>query len=111
MESINFKELSKFEDDGGWGVVYTALLVTDDNKEETIKAMNECKMMGFLRDGTEVVDILKIVENVKGDEGRMDMLIVLNNFGVNPVVRTYKCPDIKWIEDFVVNFKDDYITE
>lgn len=109
MENIKFEDLSKFEDNGGWGIVYTALIVTDNDKESTIKAMNECKLMGLLRDGTEVIDILKIVENVKGERGRSDMLIVLNNFGVNPVARLTNCPDVKWIEDFVKNFKADYI--
>lgn len=105
MDSIFFGELRGWEDDTHFGVIFTALLVDDDNKAETIKAMNDCKLNGFLREGTYVTDILHVTGNVKND--RKDCLIVLNNFGVNPIARL-NMPDIKWIEDYIVNFADDF---
>lgn len=105
MENVQFTDLTAYI---GKAVVMTALRV--DDKVETMQQMNDCNLVGILKDGNEVTDILRIVENVKGEEGRQDVLLLLKNFDVNPIARL-NMPDVKWVEDFVENFKRDYIAD
>lgn len=90
-------------------VVMVALAFDADKKDELISQMNGVFTEdGLLQDGSKVVDIEKIEGNILGDEGRTDVLIHLDKFAVNPMVRITKWRDVKWLEDFIVNFAGDY---
>lgn len=93
-------------------VVIIALKFEPEKKAELIAQMNEIFTEdGLLQDGAKVVDIEKIEGNILGDEGRTDVLIHLDKFAVNPVVRIMKWRDVKWLEDYIENYRSDYGVE
>lgn len=90
-------------------VVMVALAFDADKKAELIEQMNETFTEdGLLQEGSKVVDVEKIEGNVLGENGRTDVLIHLDKFAVNPMVRIAKWRDVKWLEDFIVNYAGDY---
>ena len=90
-------------------VVMVALAFDADKKAELIAQMNEIFTAdGLLIEGAKVVNVEKIEGNILGDKGRTDVLIHLDKFAVNPVVRIMKWRDVKWLEDFIENCRADY---
>ena len=106
--SIDFNDVADFYKENP-AVVLMELDVSNDKKEDLIRDMNEYYQdVGLLCNGTEIVDIIKIDGNVLGDKGRADILLQLNKFDVAPLVRIMRCPDIKFVDDFLVNYREDY---
>lgn len=104
---MKFSELNKTKK---IGVVMVALEFEEDQKDDVIKQMNEVfTETGLLTDGTKVINIEKIEGNVLGSKSRTDVFIELDKFGVSPMVRIMKWRDVKWVEDFVVNYANDYV--
>lgn len=104
MKKINFSELPNYI---GKGVILTGVIYEDN----LIQMANEdFKESGFIKNDDEVIEIYKIDGNVKGDEGRSDLLLVLKIgvLSIDPIKRISEYPFIKWVEDFIENYKEDY---
>lgn len=104
MKNINFSELPNYI---GKGVIFTGV-VYEDNLAQI--ATDDFKESGFIKNEDEIIEIYKIDGNVRGDEGRSDLLAVLK-IGVSsldPIKRISEYPFVKWVEDFIENYKEDY---
>lgn len=103
---MKFEDLSSLKTPA---VVMTGLIFEPDEKDALIAQMNEVFTEdNLLQEGAKVTDVERIEGNVLGDEGRTDVLIHLDKFAVNPMVRITKWRDVKWLEDFIANFGSDY---
>lgn len=103
---MNFVDLQNLKTPA---VVMVALAFDAGKKAELIEQMNKVFTEdGLLEDGAKVIDVEKIEGNILGDEGRTDVLIHLDKFAVNPMVRIAEWRDVKWLEDFIVNYASDY---
>lgn len=53
--------------------------------------------------------VYKILDNVKGDDGRTDWLVEFpENVNFNPMARLMFGDMLKWTEDFIANYHNDY---
>lgn len=106
----NFTDLASL--DSAKYVVATGLSI--DDMAETLSQMNEhFAESKLLLNGCKIVSIEKIGQNIKGDAGRTDWLLELSTSvaDVSPLKRIMDWPWVKWLEDFIANYKDDYIQE
>lgn len=62
--------------------------------------------------GKRLIAAYRITGNIKGEDGRTDYLLVFDNpeTQFNPIARM-TIDGLKWLSDFVVNYKSDYIAE
>lgn len=109
--TISFEDLmtsDKFDNSNSAVIVAT---IFDDN--EDWEAVNDflANQLGFSK-GKNLIGVRRITDNVLGDEGRTDNLLVFDNEDVpfNFMARL-RFPDIKWTSDFIDNYKKDYIEE
>ena len=105
LESIPFSEVRGLKDVET--MVWTGLLL---KKAELPEVEAFLKEKGLLSAGT-LVDAKNISGNVDEDKDhRIDVVLFFKDavFG-NPVVRLFM-DGLKWTSDFVVNFRDDYVS-
>lgn len=108
METIHFREINKSEP------VMAIVALQAESKAETIKQMNEFfNRTDVFKFGSklEITDMKRIVGNVLGEEGRTDYLLVFNKNPeryVNGLRRIAVCTDLKWIDDYLTNYSNDY---
>lgn len=62
---------------------------------------------GFLPKGIKILGMHKIAGNVKGDDGRTDVLFVTQKTSFNPIARL-RIEGLKWTSDFIANYAGDY---
>ena len=108
MKTIEFSEITKkFECCDANTLVITGLIATDEDKKDIEDFFNA---EGLFPEGGEVINLYKIGGNVKGDEGRTDILIEHNAPKVNVYVRLAMAERIglKWTSDFIDNYGQDY---
>ena len=113
LGKISFTDLKdgnyEFREDVN-AVVITSLMVDpktplDELQEE---ATNFFQGVGFVTDDSYVVQMLRITDNVLGDDGRHDYIVVFDKDPEFNYAARFRVPDIKWICDFVVNYRDDF---
>lgn len=92
-------------------MVMVALAYDEKNKDSLIKEMNDLftQELKLFNEGCKIVDIEKVSDNVKGKNGRTDVVLHLSAFNVNPLARL-RFPDLKWTEDFLSVCARDYIS-
>lgn len=92
-------------------MVMVALSFDEKNKDELIKEMNAffTQELQLFNEGCKITSIEKVSDNVKGKEGRTDVVLHLSEFNVNPLARL-RFPDVKLTEDFLANYASDYIS-
>lgn len=106
IERISFEDLQNIDDSH---LIFTGLLVIEENYDDTIKAMSEF-FIGSSLSTKNVVSLKRIDGNVLGDDGRHDYLITFEDGNkINPIVRVGLGTDVKWVSDFVINFVEDYV--
>ena len=109
IKTVDFKDVENYND--GNTIVWTALALKGEDgdvlKKEMTKFFTE---EGFFLNGTEIIEICKIGGNVKGNRGRSDALLVLNQFDVNCLKR-FAFDGLTWTEDFVVKYAKDFGVE
>ena len=65
--------------------------------------------IGLIEQDAEITNVQHIAGNVKGDEGRYDIMLTISGKGIiNPIVRL-QVDGLKWLSDFVDNYREDYI--
>ena len=116
MKTIHFSQLAELNNQTH--VAFTGLKI-DDTSEQGINDLKAeanalFEELGIFKDGVAVSDILYITGNALGDEGRHDYVFELTNgsiANISPQARIRQMPDLKWLDDFIVNYKDDYFVE
>lgn len=98
-QSINFRDLNKYI---GNGVIFMGITDSDDFTPEAVTDLFE-----NFEWHNKVVEIRKVEENVLGDEGRTDWLCIFDG-AINGIRPMPLMQDVKWIEDFIDNYKGDY---
>lgn len=102
LDTISFSEIKgKYNDSNSF--VILALLASKQDKDEIETWLKE---IGFLGQNVKILKMFDISGNVKRD-GRQDVLFVVDKPEFNPLVRL-RTNDIKWTDDFIVNYKQDY---
>lgn len=110
MKQITFNEVVKNYNDNN--SVVLCGIIPDCTAEDVENFFRQTK---FIPEEKKVVDIMHLSDNVKGDEGRSDILVVLTEEGMcNPMVRLMLSagggPAIKWTSDFIDNYACDYLS-
>lgn len=101
-DTIPFNELETYNDSNSF--VWMGLLYESKDLLDIEKFLKEEK---FLSPTAKIINVLRIVENIKDKESRVDMLFVTEPTVLNPIARiTIK--DLKWTSDFIVNARKDY---
>lgn len=107
MKEIEFKDLKNYNDNNS-----VVLLGMEATVEDVNKFFKEVK---FFTNGKECVELAHLSDNVKGDDGRYDLLVITNEEGsFNPIVRlmlNHGGVPVKWTSDFIDNYKEDYISQ
>ena len=108
-DSIHFKELEeldKFNDRNSAVLLGMEFEEGDDFSELNDFLVNK---IGFSK-GKNLIGVHRILDNVRGDDGRHDWLLEFDNEDVsfNCMARLRYGRDLKWTSDFVVNYEDDY---
>lgn len=115
MKSIHFSQLAELNDQTH--VAFTGLAIDDTSEQgiNNLKAIINASLeeMGVFKDGVAVSNILRVAGNRLGDEGRRDYVFELTNgtiANISPLKRIREMPDLKWLDDFIVNYEKDYFT-
>ena len=105
FQPISFRECKNLSD----SVCVVMLGIIFNNTEDEIKQVDEFfHDINLIPDTSHVTDLRTISGNVRGKEGRTDAVIMFDSCTPNPMARLRYGRDIKWVSDFVVNFKNDY---
>jgi len=108
MKQIKFSELVNYDDNNSFII---AGIDPDLTVEEADNFFHETQ---FLNDETHVLDIIRLSDNVLGDEGRTDLVFVVNKYGMNPMIRlNFRMSGlaVMWTSDFKDNYAKDYISQ
>lgn len=84
---------------------------TEEEASSLVKKITEFfQGIGFFGSSLSAVAVSKILGNVFGEEGRSDLLVHLSGdlSETNPLKRMGVANWVKWTEDFVVNYSEDY---
>lgn len=107
MKEIEFKDLKNYNDSNSVMLLGMEASVEDVN--------NFFKEVGFFRNGKECIELAHLSDNVKGEDGRYDLLVITNTEGdFDPIVRlklNFGGVPVKWTSDFIDNYKEDYISQ
>ena len=105
-DTISFDELGKFNDTNSAVLMAITLENDDDITNLNNFLSNE---LGFSK-GKNLIGVHRILDNVKGDEGRTDYLLEFDNDDVqfNYIARLRFGRNLKWTSDFIDNYKRDY---
>lgn len=110
-DPIAFEDLmtsDKYNDSNSAVIVATIF-----NENEDWQSVNDiiANQIGFSK-GKNLIGAHRITGNILGDAGRSDYLLEFDNEQVqfNPFARL-QFPDIKWVSDFINNYKSDFIEE
>lgn len=109
--SINFEDVSSLDNINH--LVFTGLAL-EQNDTDTIQQIedffNEQRL--FEHGNRSILGMRRILGNVLGDKGRHDWVIDFEECpgnNINPLVRLkLSNMGIKWVDDFVDNYKQDY---
>lgn len=106
-KEIKFKELANYNDSNS--VVWTSLIMRDEDLSEMDVFFHD---LGFIKEDKHLVDWKHISDNVRGDNGRSDILLIFDNPNsqFNPIVRLQLGYELKWTSDFINNYSQDYIS-
>lgn len=106
---ITFAELRNFESNS---IVLTGLLLGDEDLPALDNFLHEGT--GLFPEGLNVVEVRHLSDNVLGDEGRSDIVVIFDGEGFpNPMVRLQLRMagwGVMWTEDFLYNYAKDYIS-
>ena len=105
MKEITFAELKKFDDSNSSVMIG---VTPDCTPEEVDGFFHEMK---FYNDDQHCVELYHLSDNVRGKDGRSDILVVhTGGAHGNPMARLALCNMLKWTSDFIDNYAEDYIS-
>ena len=111
ISTIPFDELlttKKFSDSNSAVMTGLKLDGTEDWSDFDDFLANRAKFSS----GKHLIAAYRITGNIKGEDGRTDYLFVFDNpeTQFNPIARM-NINGLKWLSDFIVSYKSDYIAE
>ena len=105
MKEITFAELKNFNDSNSSVIVG---VTPDCSPEEIDDFFHEA---GFYNDDQHCVELYHLSDNVRGSEGRSDILVAHSGGAPgNPMARLRHTSMLKWTSDFIDNYAGDYIS-
>ncbi len=108
MKEIKFSDLRNYTENNS--VVLTGI-TPDTTASEVDEFFHET---GFFDETQKVTEVCHLSDNVLGEDGRSDLLIVFSGDKCgNPMVRlklNMSGLGIKWTSDFIDNYAKDYIS-
>ena len=105
MKEITFAELKKFDDSNSSVMVG---VTPECTPEEVDDFFHEA---GFYSDDQHCVELYHLSDNVRGSEGRSDILVVhTGGTPGNAMARLTLAAMLKWTTDFIDNYAEDYIS-
>lgn len=115
MKRISFREVTELNNDSRY-LVWTGLELpsTEEGLDQLKNDMTEFFVkQNLIPEGICVSNLNHISGNVREHTGdyRKDVLIKFSeNTTINPMVRLeMSMSGLKWVSDFIVNFKNDYL--
>ena len=108
MKQIPFSELRNYDDDNSF-------IVAGINPDLTVEEADEFfHKTNFLNDETHIQEILRLSDNVLGEEGRTDLVFVVNQYGMDPMIRLgfrFGGLAVMWTSDFKDNYANDFVSQ
>lgn len=116
MKSIHFSQLAELNSQTHVAFIGLSLDDTSERGINALKALVNASLeeKGVFKDGVAVSNILFIEGNRLGEKGRHDFVFELTNgtiANICPFQRIRCMPDLKWLDDFIVNYEKDYFLE
>lgn len=115
MKTIHFSKLAELDDSKHVAFVGLRIDNRDDASIASLKELVSDTLTdrGVFLNGVRVKEIFAIGGNVLGDEGRSDFVFELTGSvaDISPLKRIRVMPDLKWLDDFIVNYEKDYESE
>ena len=113
LRSIPFAELASNETLHATTIALVGVTAPTSEEEASslVKQITEFfQEIGFFGSSLSAVAVSKILGNVLGEEGRSDLLVHLSGdlSETHPLKRLGVADWVKWTEDFVVNYSEDY---
>lgn len=99
---VPFLELRNYTDSNSF--VWAGLTFEPDAKDEIEAWLKEIK---FMPADAQILTMRKIDGNVKGDDGRTDVLFTTTETQFSPLKRLL-VDGLKWTSDFIDNYGSDY---
>jgi len=108
MKEITFNEVrNNYSDNNS---VVLCGITPNCTADEVNEFFHESK---FLNEDQNAVDVFHLSDNVLGEDGRSDLLVIITNGPGNPMVRlqlNMSGLSVKWTSDFLDNYAKDYIS-
>ena len=105
MKEITFAELKNFNDSNSSVMIGVTPDCTVEEVDEFFHKME------FYNDDQHCVELYHLSDNVRGSEGRSDILVAHSGGAPgNPMARLALCNMLKWTSDFIDNYAEDYIS-
>ena len=105
MKEITFAELKNFNDSNSSVMIG---VTPDCTVEEVDEFFHKTE---FYSDDQHCVELYHLSDNVRGKDGRSDILVVHSGGAHgNPMARLALCNMLKWTSDFIDNYAGDYIS-
>jgi len=111
IKNITFEELQELNKNKEFGIV---VLGAGGNFKDWVVGIAKVLKDEKIAEGKDVfTDAAKLTGNKKGDNGRTDLVLLFNpkcKLNIEKLaIWRIKFGDVSWIEDFVVNYRKDYI--
>lgn len=108
-DTIHFRDLEAGLESGTLNDVNNPVFMAciasmDDAKDMT----NFFREIGLIEQDAEVVNIQHILGNVRGEDGRYDLLLTITGKGIVNPIKRLQVRDLKWLSDFITNYRTDY---
>ena len=105
MKEITFAELKNFNDSNSSVMIGVTPDCTPEEVDEFFHKME------FYNDDQHCVELYHLSDNVRGSEGRSDILVAHSGGAPgNPMARLRLSSMLKWTSDFIDNYAEDYIS-
>ena len=105
MKEITFAELKNFNDSNSSVMVGVTPNCTPEEVDDFFHEIE------FYNDDQHCVELYHLSDNVRGSEGRSDILVAHSGGAPgNPMARLRLSSMLKWTSDFIDNYAEDYIS-
>ena len=105
MKEITFAELKNFNDSNSSVMVGVTPNCTPEEVDDFFHEIE------FYNDDQHCVELYHLSDNVRGSEGRSDILVAHSGGAPgNPMARLRLAAMLKWTTDFIDNYAEDYIS-
>lgn len=103
-QPIHFNELKDISDDNA--VVLIATTFPEDFNFDELDDFLSNELC--FSKGKKLVGVRRILGNIKGNAGRTDWLLEFEGDVFWNVIARLRFPSLKWVSDFIYNYKEDF---